>query len=121
LSIIAMTKYWGVIKMKKCPKCRQSKEDSEFSKNRSRRNGLSDWCKKCERKRVRKYQDEKRGGKPSKKHYKYEQTHRVVYEVKQKRCRKCMKWKAESEFHRHRRNKNGLDFRCRACARKARM
>lgn len=111
---------WGVTKMKKCPKCRKSKEKSEFSKNRSRRNGLSDWCKKCERARVREYQNKKRGGKPSQKRYKYERTHRVVARVRQKRCRRCMKWKAESEFHRHRGNKDGLDFRCKGCVRKAR-
>ena len=106
--------------MKKCPKCRSFKEESEFSKNRSRRNGLSDWCKECERARVRKYQNRKRGGKSPQRRYKYGQSHRLVGGIREKRCRGCMKWKAESEFHRHRRNKDGLDFRCKGCVRKAR-
>lgn len=106
--------------MKKCPKCKKLKDEIEYSKNRSRSNGLSDWCKKCERKRVREYQEEKRGGKPSRRRYKHEQTHRIVGGIEEKRCRSCMRWKAESEFHRHRRNKDGLDFRCKVCIRKAR-
>ena len=105
--------------MKKCPRCKKSKEESDFSKNRSRGNGLSDWCKMCECKRVREYQNAKRGGEPSRKRYKHEQTHRVVGGIKEKRCCSCMRWKAESEFHRHCRNRDGLDFRCKGCTRKA--
>ncbi len=35
--------------MKQCTKCKKRREESEFSKNRSRKDGLSLWCKDCER------------------------------------------------------------------------
>jgi uncharacterized CHY-type Zn-finger protein len=34
---------------KKCPKCKQVLIADEFYKNRSNRDGLSRWCKKCSR------------------------------------------------------------------------
>ncbi len=33
--------------MKICPKCKTSKEDTEFNKNKSKRDGLSSHCKVC--------------------------------------------------------------------------
>ncbi|MCK4292149.1 MAG: type II toxin-antitoxin system RelE/ParE family toxin [Planctomycetes bacterium] len=105
------------VKQKRCPKCKGWKDESEFGKGRSRRDGLADACRKCERKRVRKYY----GTGPGcvKRHYKYEQTHRIVEGVKEKRCRKCSKWKPESEFSKHRYSKDGLDVWCKKCLRKA--
>ena len=52
-----------------------------------------------------------------KKYYKYEETHRKVNGRKQKYCTKCEKWKGESEFSIDRSNRDGLDMRCRGCAR----
>ena len=54
-----------------------------------------------------------------KKYYRYEQCHRVVEGVREKRCRKCGKWKAESEFYKKRKHKDGLANRCKECANKA--
>lgn len=105
------------VKQKRCPKCKRWKNESEFSRNRNRRDGLADACKKCELKRVRRYYGIDTGR--LKKYYRYEQSHRIVKGVKEKRCRKCKKWKAESEFYRHRRNKDGLDVWCKECLRKA--
>lgn len=105
------------VKQKRCRKCKRWKDKSEFGKNRSQRDGLADACKKCERKRVRKYYGTGTG--PVKRRYKYEQSHRIVKRVKEKRCRKCKKWKPESEFGKHRRSKDGLDVWCRNCLRKA--
>lgn len=38
--------------MKECSKCHEIKPVVEFGKNRSRKDGLSYYCKKCHRKRV---------------------------------------------------------------------
>ena len=43
--------------MKVCAKCKESKELSEFSKNRSKKDGLSSYCKICDNKRTKDYQD----------------------------------------------------------------
>ena len=35
--------------LKRCPKCGETKAPAEFGKNRSRRDGLQDYCKECNR------------------------------------------------------------------------
>ena len=35
------------IKTKRCAKCKEIKESCDFHKNKSRHNGLSDYCKNC--------------------------------------------------------------------------
>ncbi|MHC4104602.1 MAG: hypothetical protein ACYSR9_06650 [Planctomycetota bacterium] len=103
--------------MKQCSKCKKRKNESEFSKSASHKDGLRCWCKKCEREYTRKYY--KRKWKPLRKYYGYEQCHRVVNGVREKRCRKCGKWKAESKFYKRRKYKGGLANRCKECANKA--
>jgi hypothetical protein len=39
--------------------------------------------------------------------------------VKQKRCSKCKRWKAESDFYKRRRHKDGLAVWCKECSDKA--
>lgn len=39
--------------MKRCPKCSQTKEHSEFDKNAARHDGLHSWCKPCRVKSAR--------------------------------------------------------------------
>jgi hypothetical protein len=39
--------------------------------------------------------------------------------VKQKRCGKCKKWKAESEFYKKSSHKDGLAVWCKPCSDKA--
>ena len=73
--------------------------------------------RKCEREYDRNRY--KKDGKPVKKYYRYEQCHRVVKGVKEKRCRKCGKWKAESEFYKKSKSKDRLANRCKECANKA--
>jgi len=110
------------VRQKLCSRCNKWKDEIQFSKDRKRRDGLSDACRKCEGQRVHEYYKNviKKGG-PVKKHYRYEKTHRTLNGVKQKRCRRCRRWKAESEFYRHRRNKDGLDVWCKSCSRKRGM
>ena len=50
-------------------------------------------------------------------YYRYEEKHRTVNGVKQKRCTKCKKWRKESEFGRKTSQRDGLDFWCRDCNR----
>lgn len=41
--------------MKRCSKCKQHKDESEFSKNKSKKDGLSSWCRACNRASDAKY------------------------------------------------------------------
>ena len=49
------------------------------------------------------------------KSFRYDERHRVVKGSKEKLCLKCRKWKAESQFYRNRRSKDGLAAWCRKC------
>jgi len=53
----------------------------------------------------------------TRKNFKYEDTHRKVNGRKQKYCIKCHEWKFEREFSKDRSSIDGLDMRCRDCAR----
>ncbi len=58
--------------MKFCLKCKQDKDQSEFSKNRSCKDGLQDWCKSCcseEHKAYLKTEDGKEAQKKGNKRY----------------------------------------------------
>ena len=93
------------------------KDESEFSKDRVNKDGLSCWCKKCGREYGHEYYIGNR--RDVKKYYVYEQSHRVIGGVKEKRCRKCGKWKSESKFYKQSKHKDGLANRCKECANKA--
>lgn len=41
--------------MKKCTKCRRNKDESEFNKNKSRKCGLNNICRKCSNRHGRDY------------------------------------------------------------------
>ncbi len=101
--------------MKQCTKCKKLKSKSEFSKNRKYKDGLRDWCKKCCREYKRRHYRRNRG--PVKKHLVYEESHRTIDGVKQKRCTKCEKWKDESKFGKDRYHKDGLGYDCKDCVR----
>ncbi len=101
--------------MKQCTKCKKLKSKSEFRKNRSRKDGLSLWCKKCSREYSRRYYRKNRG--TVKKYIRYEENHRTIDGVKQKRCTKCKKWKDESKFGNDRYGKDGLRYCCKDCVR----
>ncbi len=103
--------------MKRCSKCKKRKTESEFGKKRQSKDGLKSWCKKCESEYARKYYWGNRGD--VKKYYTYEKAHRTREGVKEKRCRRCRKWKAESEFYKKRSHKDGLAYQCKPCADKA--
>ena len=103
--------------MKQCTRCKKWKDESEFGKDHARKDGLSYSCKKCERMYARRRYS--KDGKSVKRYYTYEESHRVVDDVKEKRCCKCKKWKDESEFYKKSRHKDGLAAWCKECADKA--
>ncbi len=103
-------------KMKRCARCKEQQTESEFGKKRQSKDGLKSWCKKCECEYGCERYRRNRGD--VKKYYVYEQSHRVVGGVKEKRCRKCRKWKAESRFYKQSKHKDGLANRCKECANK---
>ncbi len=53
------------------------------------------------------------------KRFRYDEHHRVVKGAKQKLCRRCKRWKNESEFYRNRSEKDGVDYQCKKCSYKA--
>ena len=103
-------------KMKQCNKCKKWKEESEFSKNLIFKDGLRYWCKTCESKYQRRYY--LRTSKVKRRNLRYEQCHRVINGVKEKRCRRCRKWKNESSFYKDSQNKDGLGGVCKECSSK---
>ena len=103
--------------MKRCPKCKSRKDENEFYKNAAQKDGLASWCRKCQREYERKQYRKVR--KTVKAYYKYEERHRIVDGVKQKRCSKCNRWRAESEFYKKHRHKDGLTGQCKECSNKA--
>ena len=103
--------------MRQCSKCKKQKDESAFGKNRTRADGLRIWCKECESGYARERYEKNRGA--VKKYNNYEDLHRVVEGVRQKRCGRCKKWKAESKFYKHRRHIDGLAVWCKECSNKA--
>ncbi len=103
--------------MKRCSKCKKRKDESKFGKRPGTKSGVYLWCKDCVRADMR--ERYKKEGKGLKTYYRYEECHRVVDGVKQKRCRRCKRWKAESDFYKRRSNKDGLAVWCKECSDKA--
>jgi len=104
------------IRQKRCNKCKQWKPENDFYKERSHKDGLSYLCKQCEKKSFRdRYKKDK---KVVKEYYRYEERHRIVDDEKQKRCRRCKKWKTESEFYKVIQHKDGLSVWCKECGSK---
>ncbi len=102
--------------LKRCCRCKQWKDRSKFSRNRCQKDGLKSYCKQCDRD----YRCKIFGkGGVLRKYFTYEERHRVVDGVKQKRCRRCKMWKAESEFYKKQKHKDGLAGWCKKCADKA--
>ena len=100
-------------KQKRCLKCKKWKDESEFNKDQSRKDGLNSWCKKC----YRNYYLE--NSKTLKRYLRYEERHRIIDGVKEKRCNGCKKWMDESGFYKACSHKDGLSERCKECANKA--
>jgi hypothetical protein len=101
------------VKLKRCTKCKKWKEESEFHKDRARKDGLRLYCKDCCAAYIQeRYRKE---GKPVREYLRFEERHRIVRGVKEKLCSRCQQWKYESDYSRNRRSKDGLSFHCKEC------
>jgi len=63
--------------MKKCPKCKELKEVSEFYKSKSTKDGLRTWCKVCNAKYNQEYKKSDKW-KEYNRNYKYNRTHNDI-------------------------------------------
>jgi len=105
------------VRQKLCYRCKQWKDESHYYGYYRLKDGLSLSCKDCHKKNARERYERKKKG--ARRYLRYEQCHRVVKGIKEKFCRKCRKWKKESEYYKHRSTKDGLSTRCRKCIYKA--
>ena len=87
--------------MKKCSKCGKMRDESEFPKDRTRKDGLHQRCKACK-------------NAYSRQHYKSMQNSQEDGK-RMKRCSNCGKLKASSEFSKDRTKKDGLYHLCKSC------
>ena len=106
------------VKHKRCTKCMRWKEESEFCKDRARKDGLRIYCKGCNNAYVLKHSRRNRKGKKARVYLRYEDRHREIRGFKEKLCSHCKKWKYQSEFHKNSRSKDGLKLWCKECGRK---
>uniref|UniRef100_A0A6M3XU54 Putative HNH homing endonuclease n=1 Tax=viral metagenome TaxID=1070528 RepID=A0A6M3XU54_9ZZZZ len=77
-------------KMKICSKCKEEKEEGEFSKSKSRKGGLNHWCKICCKKYTKKWYEnnKERIRKQHKEYYKNNKDKRKEYRENNKAKRK---------------------------------
>jgi len=85
---------------KRCSKCGETKGVGEFSKNRTKKDGLQHHCNTC----MKKY---------------HAQGPRYDVSVTEKTCSACGVTKVAGEFNRSRANPSGLHSNCRQCDNKA--
>jgi len=89
---------------KKCTKCLNSKIYSDFSKDKTKKDGLHTTCKKCE--------------KESKKLYKESKMKKIKDDkIQEKECVKCKTIQSISEFTLHLYTKDGYCGNCKSCSR----
>lgn len=107
------------VKLKRCTKCKRWKEESEFNKDRARKDGLRIYCKGCDTAYGRKHYRRNRKNKKAVRDYlSYEERHRTVKGFREKLCSRCKKWKTESNFAKDRTAKDGFGCWCKECDRK---
>lgn len=92
---------FNILSQKRCSKCGETKPISEFHKDKHSRDGRQGRCKSCSSSRVRwsVWQEEKR-------------------RVGMKYCSACGEWKNASDFHKRVASKDGLNKKCKDCARR---
>lgn len=100
-------------KQKYCTTCKRWKVESDFRKDRAKRDGLRIRCRDCDDAYEQEYRRQHRGD--VREYLTFEQRHRIVNGVKQKLCGKCNQWKDENRFSRNRSSRDGLGFRCKEC------
>lgn len=83
--------------MKQCNTCKQWKDESEFHKDKTKKDGYSTSCILCRR------------------HGKLRYTDLLQPTGKLKQCTRCKQWKDESEFNNDTSKKDGKATRCKMC------
>ncbi len=90
--------------MKQCSKCGKLKKESDFPKDRTRKDGLHQRCKACKNAYSRQRYDTSRGTQENK-----------AGRDMMKRCSGCEKLKDKSAFSKDRTKKDGLYHLCKVC------
>lgn len=90
---------------KKCNKCGEIKDLSEFCKNKNNKDGLNTWCRSCVRENQRKYNETNR-----RREIDYDNL-----DFAEKKCSKCSEIKSLDEFYKSKLTKDGFDYYCKAC------
>jgi len=103
------------VKHKRCTKCKRWKEESEFCKDRARKDGLRIYCKGCNNGYALKHRRKNRKGKKTRIYLRFEDRHRVIRGFKEKLCSRCKKWKYYSGFYKNQQMKDGLSLWCKEC------
>jgi len=97
----------SIINEKECGRCHQFKPTSEFSKNNQMKDGLSFYCKNCEKKKIREYADR----------WEWERTHGLEL-PSERECSMCHKFLPISSFTKHKYSKGGYSSYCTECNKK---
>jgi len=106
------------VRHKRCTKCKRWKEESEFCKDRARKDGLKIYCKGCNNAYSLRLRRKNRKGKKARVYLRFEDRHRVIRGFKEKLCSHCKKWKYYSSFYKSRQSKDGLSLWCKECGSK---
>lgn len=95
---------YAIDRAKKCPKCSEEKNVSEFARKKANKDGLSTWCRQCASIASKKLID-----------YRREVNATGTAIPESKICKVCGIDKSSSEFHKNRCFKDGLHHTCSEC------
>lgn len=98
---------YGIGPRKKCRRCGVVKEHGEFSHLATSKDKRNCYCRTCERKRVKLWQETK--------------TPKVMNAVQFKRCSKCRVKKPFHQFGTNNQKKDGKNVYCKKCRRRRRV
>lgn len=96
------------VKTRTCPKCKETKELTEFAKDKTTLTGVTSHCKKCRAfyLRIKRFDAAKEADKEDKK---------SLFEEGKRRCKGCGSAKVFSEFTKQKGTKIGLRSKCAEC------
>lgn len=96
---------------KECSRCHQFKPREQFSKDKSRKGGLTHRCKVCQ----------KVCYKECRERWALERSRGQIEVPTEKECKKCRKVKPVSDFTKSNNRKDGIDYFCKTCKSKHRI
>lgn len=96
---------------RKCTRCKQTKDISNFGKHTKGKDGIRDWCKQCVREYSKSYREEN-SELCLERHRKYNSEHRDEINAKNSEYQKCHLEQSRAKYHRRRAKKlgNGGNF-----------